>query len=273
MFYRHRIDEVIYKQLLNMNTKRTLGIAKLSTRLSIGLVAFSMMGCGDGKNKQISSRDNKFADHIRTTNFQTPEEEMAGFKVPEGFEITLFASEPDITKPINMEFDDQGRLWVTQSSEYPIVAGPSAGRDRISILEDKDGDGRADVFTHFNDSLNIPIGIMPVSDGAIGFSIPNLYRFTDINGDGASDQKRILFGEFGYKDTHGMVNNLVRGFDGWIHACHGFTNISTIAGTDGDSITMQSGNTFRFRSDGSRVEKTTNGRINSFGPAYDERVY
>lgn len=227
------------------------------------------VGCG---NQKTSSND-KFADHVRTTEFQTPEEEMAGFKLPPGFEITLFASEPDITKPINMEFDDQGRLWVTQSSEYPIAAGPGTGKDRITILEDRDGDGKAEVFTHFDDNLNIPIGIMPVSDGAVGFSIPNIYHFKDNDNDGKADDEEVLVGPFGFKDTHGMVNNFIRGYDGWIHACHGFTNISTIAGADGDSVTLVSGNTFRFRIDGSRVEQTTNGRINPFGSAIDERGY
>jgi len=258
---------------MSMVKNRPFVIRKLKRGLSIGLSALLLVGCAGGGNKNTSSDNNKFADHVRTTDFQTPEEEMAGFTVPEGFEISLFASEPDITKPINMEFDDQGRLWVTQSSEYPIAAGQGAGRDRITILEDRDGDGRAEVFTNFNDSLNIPIGIMPVADGAVAYSIPNVYRFKDNNGDGKSDSKEVLLGEFGFKDTHGMVNNFVRGFDGWIHACHGFTNISKIAGKDGDSIAMESGNTFRFRPDGSRVEKTTNGRINPFGSAYDERGY
>ncbi|WP_325637660.1 PVC-type heme-binding CxxCH protein [Parapedobacter sp.] len=238
---------------------------------SISLYCACMLplACGNPSNEA----SDKFADHVRTTAFQTPEAEMAGFKLPPGFEITLFASEPDITKPINMEFDDQGRLWVTQSSEYPVAAGPGAGKDRITILEDSDGDGKADVFTHFDDSLNIPIGIMPVADGAVGFSIPNIYRFWDHDHDGVAEKKDILVGPFGFNDTHGMVNNFIRGYDGWIHACHGFTNISTIAGTDGDSIRMVSGNTFRFRLDGSRAEQTTNGRINPFGSALDERGY
>jgi putative heme-binding domain-containing protein len=215
----------------------------------------------------------KFADHIRTTAFQTPEKEKAGFTLPEGFEITLFASEPDITKPINMEFDDRGRLWVTQSQEYPMPAGMGEGKDRITILEDTNGDGKADKFTHFDDSLNIPIGIMPVADGAIGYSIPNIYHFVDDNNDGKADRKEKMVGSFGYKDTHGMVNNFISGYDGWLHSCHGFTNSSTVAGKDGDSITMVSGNTFRFRKDGSHVEQTTFGRINPFGYAYDERGY
>lgn len=224
-------------------------------------------------NNDTTASSDRFSAHVRTTEHQTPEEEMAGFKLPPGFEVTLFASEPDITKPINMEFDDRGRLWVSQSSEYPIAAGPGNGTDRISVLEDTDGDGKADKFTHFGDSLDIPIGVMPVVGGAVGFSIPYLYRFSDNDGDGRADIRKPMIGPFEHKDTHGMVNNLTRGFDGWIHACHGFTNVSTIAGSDGDSITMVSGNTFRFRPDGSRVELTTNGRINPFGMSFDERGY
>jgi putative heme-binding domain-containing protein len=214
-----------------------------------------------------------YAEHIRTTGFKTPEEERLAFVLPEGFEVTLFASEPDITKPMNMEFDDRGRLWVTQSSEYPMAAGMGDGKDRITILEDKNSDGRADTFTNFDDNLNIPIGIMPVADGAVAYSIPNLYYFKDKNNDGRADSREILLGGFGHKDTHGMVNNLVRGYDGWLHVCHGFSNISTVAGTDGDSIRMNSGNTFRVKLDGSHVEQTTFGRVNPFGDAYDEKGY
>lgn len=242
--------------------------------LVLPLYVCFMVGCaGFQKKKHHDTPKEKFAEHVRTTEFQTPAEEQAGFTLPPGFEVTLFAAEPDISKPINIEFDDRGRLWVSQSSAYPMAAAPGKGQDRISILEDTDGDGKADKFTHFADSANIPIGIMPMADGAIAYSVPNLFRYTDSNDDGKADKKAVLFGEFGHQDTHGMVNNLVRGFDGWIYACHGFTNASTIAGTDGDSIRMVSGNTFRFRPDGSRVEQTSFGRVNPFGHAFDEWGY
>lgn len=234
---------------------------------------YIIVGCGDSEDKKQNPERDVFGDNVRTTEFQTPEQEKAGFVLPEGFEATLFASEPDISKPMNMEFDDRGRLWVTQSSEYPLPANPGGGKDRISILEDTDGDGKADKFIHFKDDLNIPIGILPIDNGAIAYSIPNVIKYTDTNNDDKADSSTPLMQKFGYRDTHGMVNNLVRGFDGWIYACHGFTNTSTIAGSDGDSITMTSGNTFRFRADGSRVEQTTWGRVNPFGTAFDEKGY
>src|SRR5690606_27985635 len=189
-----------------------------------------------------------------------------------GFEITLYASEPDIGKPMNIAFDAEGRMWVSQSHEYPFPAEPGGGKDRISILEDTDGDGTADRFNYFDDTLIIPIGRLPMDDGAVVYSIPNVYKYTDGDQDGEAEDQRTLFGPFRYTDTHGMVNGMTRGYDGWIHACHGF-NVSTVAGTDGDSARLVYGSTFRFRPDGSRVEEVTYGRINPFGMVYDERGY
>lgn len=248
----------------------------LKPSLILALFFFIFLSCRQSTSEQTDSKPTEediYAEHVRTSEFQTPEEERLDFVLPEGFEVTLFASEPDITKPINMAFDEKGRLWVTQSSEYPIAAGQGEGKDRITILEDTDGDGKADKIQDFANDLNIPIGIVPIKNGAIAYSIPNVYKFLDTDNDGKADQREVLLGPFEHKDTHGMVNNLFRGFDGWIHASHGFSNISTVAGKDGNAIKMVSGNTFRFIPDGSRVEKTTDGRINPFGSDYDEMGY
>ncbi|GAB3907861.1 hypothetical protein GCM10028803_42390 [Larkinella knui] len=252
-------------------------------KLSVSLIVVLVAGCTTywKQKKAIPTKTtepqsysgNAFDEHIRSTEARSPEDERLGFTLPPGFEISLFASEPQIGKPINLAFDARGRLWVTQSVEYPFPAQPGSGHDRLTILEDRDHDGKADVFTPVSDTLNIPIGILPVQDGAVAFSIPNVYKLTDANGDGKTETSRRLLGPFGFKDTHGMVNHLRRGFDGWIHACHGFTNLSKIAGTDGDSITLGSGNTFRFRDDGSRVEQTTMGRVNPFGLTFDDWGY
>src|SRR3546814_2234869 len=109
---------------------------------------------------------------------------------------------------MNMAFDARGRMWVTQSHEYPFPAEPGGGEDRISILEDTDGDGKADRFTHFADTLNIPIGLLPVDDGAIVYSIPDVYHYMDLNDDGRADSVSRMFCPFLYSDTHGMVNGM-----------------------------------------------------------------
>lgn len=238
----------------------------------ISLVATLLHACqGVGNNREAPS-DDLFADHVRSTEAVEAMAARERFRLPEGFEIELFASEPQIAKPINMAFDADGRLWVSHSREYPFPAAPGAGRDRISILEDTDGDGRADRFTDVADTLNIPIGILPFRDGAIAFSIPNIHYFPSKH-ESADRQQRVLVGPFGYKDTHGMINGLVRGYDGWVYACHGFSNESNAAGTDSSQLTMNSGNTFRFRVDGSDLQQTTFGRVNPFGLAFDERGY
>lgn len=240
----------------------------------LAIIIFLVFGCVRPVQKDTGSFSvDRYAEHVRNTEYQTPQQQLKGFKLPPGFEITLFASEPQIGKPMNMEFDDRGRLWLTQSTEYPMAAKSGRGQDKIMILEDTDGDGKADMFTTFSDTLNIPIGIMPTTDGVIAYSIPNIYYLRDRNDDGRADEAIKLFGPFGYADTHGMVNNFIRGFDGWVHSSHGFSNTSTFDAGNGEMLTLVSGNTFRFRTDGSRAEQTTFGRVNPFGFAYDERGY
>jgi putative heme-binding domain-containing protein len=230
--------------------------------------------CGSPQDDESKYSGALFTENIRTTDPLSAEEERLGFKLPPGFEIQLFASEPDIDKPINMTFDAKGRMWVTQSFEYPFPTPEgSNSTDKLTILEDTDHDGKADKFTVVSDTLNIPIGVLPVEDGFLSFSVPNLYKFTKTTGDQQPESSKVLYGPFGFQDTHGMVSNFIRGYDGWVHACHGFTNFSKVAGADGDSITLISGNTFRFRLDGSRAEQMTFGQVNPFGLAYDENGY
>ena len=214
-----------------------------------------------------------FAEFVRSTDPRTPAEELKGFHVPEGFEIQLIAAEPDIAKPMNMAFDGRGRLWITESREYPYPAPLNKkGRDAIKILSDFAEDGRARKIVTFAEELNIPIGLYPYQDGVIGFSIPNIYFFRDTDGDGKSDKQDMLLGRFGFeKDTHGMTSAFRRGYDGWIYADHGFNNDSTLTAGDGSTIRMNSGNTYRFQPDGSRVEQFTWGQVNPFGLAFDAR--
>jgi putative heme-binding domain-containing protein len=211
-----------------------------------------------------------FAAHVSRAGPRSPEEERKAFHLPPGFDIELVAAEPYVRKPININFDDRGRIWVSESIEYPFAVPPERrGRDTVRILEDRNGDGLADEVTTFTDGLSIPIGVLPVRRGAIIYSIPNIYRFEDRDGDDRADERRLLYGTFGHKDTHGMTGEFSAGFDGWIYACHGFANTSVIRGGDGSQITMTSGHTYRFRPDGSRVEYWTHGQVNPFGLAWD----
>jgi putative heme-binding domain-containing protein len=211
-----------------------------------------------------------YAAHVARVGPRTPEEERKAFHVPPGFEVQLVAAEPYVRKPINLNFDDRGRLWVTESVEYPFPAGPNARhRDSVAILEDTNGDGRADEVTTFTGGLNIPIGVLPLRRGALVYSIPYVYRFHDDDGDGRADRREVLYQGYGHRDTHGMTGEFAWGFDGWVYACHGFSNTSKVRAKDGSAVEMQSGNTYRLKADGSHIEQFTHGQVNPFGLAFD----
>jgi putative heme-binding domain-containing protein len=223
---------------------------------------------------------------VRETVALTPEQERAALHVPPGFEVQLFASEPMINKPINMAFDARGRLWVSSTVEYPYAADKSRwpdalgthvkdSRDAIKILEDTDGDGKADKVTDFADGLNIPTGVQPWHKpehkaGCIAWSIPNIWYYADTDGDDKADVREVIFGPLGFeKDTHGMCSSFRLGLDGWVYATHGFNNTSHFKAKDGSTLDLHSGNVFRFRPDGSRVEPWTHGQVNPFGLCWD----
>jgi putative heme-binding domain-containing protein len=229
-----------------------------------------------------------FAEGVRPTPWQSPADQQKSFKVPPGFEIQLVAAEPQINKPMNLAFDAKGRLWVTTSIEYPWAAPTNKpGRDRLMIFEDFGPDGRARKTTEFAGGLNIPIGIYPflspasaVPDTgaakaetwkAIVWSIPHIWLMEDTDGDGKADKREVLYGPFDYtRDTHGNQASFRRGFDGWLYATHGYNNDSYVKGRDGNTVHLNSGNTYRFRLDGSRIEHYTHGQVNPYGLAFDE---
>lgn len=206
---------------------------------------------------------------VAPTEPLTPQEQLKLFHLPPGFAIQLVASEPEIRKPINMSFDAQGRLFVTQSIEYPFPAKDGTPRDTIKLLTDANGDGVLEKVSTFADELNIPIGVLPLTDAVLGYSIPSIYRFIDADGDGRADRRDVAYATFGFRDTHGMASSFNWWLDGWVYACHGFSNQSTVQGADGQPITMQSGNTYRLRPDGTHIEYYTHGQVNPFGMAFD----
>jgi putative heme-binding domain-containing protein len=222
-------------------------------------------------NRYITSADDVFSAGVRTTEPLAPEEQMRAFDVPPGFEMELVVAEPQIAKPMNMAFDARGRLWVSDTLEYPFaVPVEKEGRDSIKILTDTNGDGDYDHVSTFAKGLNIPIGLYPYKNGVLAWSIPNIWWFEDTDGDGVADRKEKRYGPLGWeRDTHGMNASFTRGFDGWLYATHGFNNTTTMHGSDGSSINMHSGNTYRIRLDGRRVESYTFGQVNPFGMCLD----
>ncbi len=221
--------------------------------------------------------DDELALGVRTTDPQSPDAQRAAFRLPPGFEIQLVATEPDIHKPMNLAFDAVGRLWATTSVEYPFPAKDGAGRDRLMVFSDFGPDGRARSVTEFAGGLNIPIGVYPFrrADGhwrAVVWSIPHIWLLEDLDDDGRAERKTPLYGPFDHtRDTHGNQASFRRGFDGWLYATHGFNNDSHVGAPDGSRVDLNSGNTYRIRLDGSRIEHHTHGQVNPFGLAWDAR--
>jgi glucose/arabinose dehydrogenase len=142
----------------------------------------------------------------------SPEEAKKSFKLPEGYEINLFASErefPDLKKPVAMTFDAKGRLWVTTMPSYPMYLPGRPVNDKILVFDDSDGDGKADAQTVFADGLHVPTGI-ELGDGGVYVSQqPNLMFLKDTDGDGKADVRRLVMHGFDTADSH--------------HAMHAFT--------------------------------------------------
>jgi putative membrane-bound dehydrogenase-like protein len=153
----------------------------------------------------------------------SPQEAIAKMTVPEGFKVELVAGEPDIVNPVAMTFDERGRIWVTESFEYPRrEAGP--GRDRVKTLEDTDGDGRVDKVTVFAEGLNIPSGIAVGHGGVWVANAPDILLLKDTDGDGKADSKEVIVTGFGRFDTHELPNSLTWGPDGWLYGLNGVFN-------------------------------------------------
>nr|MDH4371766.1 hypothetical protein [Verrucomicrobiota bacterium] len=226
----------------------------------------------------LGADDPDLALGVRKTEPVSPADQAKAFRLPPGFEIQLVANEPDIHKPMNLAFDGMGRLWVTTSIEYPWAAPTNrVGRDRVMIFEDFGPDGRARKVTQFADGLNIPIGVYPFRTDdthwkALVWSIPHIWLLEDTDGDGKADKRTPLYGPFDHtRDTHGNQASFRRGFDGWLYATHGFNNDSHVTARDGSHVDLNSGNTYRIRLDGSRIEHHTHGQVNPFGLAWDAR--
>ncbi len=151
--------------------------------------------------------------------------------LPTGFRVELVASEPALQNPVAMAFDDRGRIYVTESFEYPRRE-PGPGRDKIKILEDKDGDGIAETVTVFAEGLNIPSGIAVGHGGVWVANAPDLLFLEDTDGDDVADKKTVIVTGFGRDDTHELPNALTWGPDGCLYGLNGVFNRSVVKQDD-----------------------------------------
>jgi putative membrane-bound dehydrogenase-like protein len=151
-----------------------------------------------------------------------PDKAAAAMTVPEGFEVKLFAGEPDVQQPIALCLDDRGRLWVAEAYSYPIRRSDKDAKDRILIFEDTDGDGKFDKRTVFMEGLNLVSGL-EVGFGGVWIGAAPYFMFVPVNPgeDKPAGKPQILLDGWHYEDTHETLNAFCWGPDGWLYGCHG----------------------------------------------------
>lgn len=139
----------------------------------------------------------------------TPEEQIATFQVPEGFVVELFASErefPELMNPVSFTFDARGRMWVTTMPTYPMYLPGVPVDDRVLIIEDSDGDGRADTSKTFARGLHLPLGIELGDHGVYVSQQPNIMFLRDADGDDQADERSLVMHGFDSADSHHSIS-------------------------------------------------------------------
>jgi putative membrane-bound dehydrogenase-like protein len=193
---------------------------------------------------------------------------MERTQVPADLRLQLFASEPQIGKPIAFAWDERGRCWVAETHDYPHDVRPDGqGRDLIRICEDTDGDGKADKFTVFADKLNIPTSLVFVNGGIIVSQPPRFLFLADTDGDDKADVRREILTGWGIGDTHAQANSLHYGHDNWLYGCVGYSGFNGTVG--GKELRFAQG-TYRFKADGSALEFLHQFSNNAWGHGANE---
>lgn len=233
------------------------------------------------------------------TEANTPEEELAGFIVPEGFVIELVASEKDgVVNPIDLTFDASGRLWTQTARMYPLdpvkdikwndllrlmdqpeeqdknpefkrikdlYQGKTKGTDDILILSNIYGDGKLKT-KKWASGLTIPQSILPYKNGAFVAQGSELFYLEDTDKDGRADKRTPILTGFGFTDTHTMSHTLVRAPGGWVNFSQGALNKGKITAVkSGTSTRIDYSKIARFSLDGNKVELFNAGLNNIWG--------
>jgi putative membrane-bound dehydrogenase-like protein len=206
----------------------------------------------------------------------SPKEAVAGMSLPDGFKINCFASEPMVRQPIAMAFDDRNRLWVAECYTYAEARTnfDLKLRDRIVILEDVNGDGRADKKTIFHDDLQRLTGLTVGFGGVWVTCAPNLLFIPDADKDDKPDGEPIVLLD-GWNDNsvrHNMVNGLKWGPDGWLYGRHGIQALSVVGppGTPKEKRTQLKCSIWRLHPQTKKFEVVCEGTTNPWGHDWDE---
>lgn len=202
------------------------------------------------------------------------EDAIAKLETAPGYQIELFASEedfPDLANPVQLSFDNQGRLWVAVMPSYPHYRpGDSKPNDKLLILEDTDGDGKADQQKVFAEGLHLPIGFEFAPEGVYVSQGTNLVLITDTDGDDKADKTEIILSGFDDHDTHHAISAFCTDPSGAIYMAEGVflhTNVETAYGP----VRGTNGGFYRYSPQRRHLERTSQVSIpNPWGIAFDE---
>ena len=196
------------------------------------------------------------------------EAERATFQVAEGFEVNLFASDPLLAKPIQMNFDARGRLWLATSEVYPQIKPGQVADDKVVILEDTNNDGKADKTTVFADKLLIPTGIEPGDGGAYVANSTELLHLKDTDGDDKADARKVVLSGFGTEDTHHILHTLRWGPEGMLYfnqSIYIHSHVETPWGVR----RLGGGGIWQFRPESVLLDVFARGWVNPWGHHFD----
>lgn len=252
------------------NTSGKLLMAGRLASLAIVLLLTVPGATAQESRNQLPRKQHRVSD----APFLKPDEAVAKMSIPEGFEVSVFASEPDIAEPIGFCFDDRGRLWVAENFNYQTRREhTNEPVSRIQILEDTDGDGVFDEKKTFTDKLTFTSGLACGFGGVFVGSPPNLTFIPDTDGDDKPDgPPQVLLDGWGINDRHETLNSFIWGPDGWLYGCHGVFTQSQV-GKPGDDVSNRQfidGGIWRYHPTRKTFEIFARGLSNPWGFDFDD---
>jgi glucose/arabinose dehydrogenase/mono/diheme cytochrome c family protein len=205
--------------------------------------------------------------------WNTPQEELNTFDVRDGFEINLFASEPDVINPIAIQFDTRGRLWVVSSPDYPQIRPGNFPKGKIVILEDTNGDGVSDTSIVFADNILLPNGLALTKKGVYVASGTEILHLIDTTGDDKADLQEVVLTGFGAGDSHTNLNNLQWSHEGSLYMSQGLHSHHSRILTNQGLVELHRDGQWRWRPNTNNLEPffgNMTGGFNPWGTTFDK---